>query len=288
MTPHRIVILSDIHGILVSLNTALDEILRDPPDEIIISGDFVGGPQSHETLARLRALNCHFILGNGEIRMLQMHAGTAPEEWWTYRQFDLGRFVFNQLTEEDRTFISTLPEQLHLAYNRADSIRVVHATPWSATQLMYPEQHPEMLQQAMAAIEEQVLILGHIHQPGIYRVNGKLAVNAGALSNNLAGKSQISYASLVWDGEAWQPSIHSLQPDYQAIHTSFRETGFYEAAYPFSRAFLESIHTGEDTPFYLIQSAFERAAAAGLVDINYVPDEHWLAAGEEFPWKLDF
>jgi len=288
MTSQRIVVLSDIHGILVSLNTALDEILRDPPDEIIVSGDFVGGPQSHETLARLRELNCHFILGNGEIRMLQMHERTAPKEWWTYRQFDLGRLVFNQLTEEDLTFIATLPEQLHLAFTGAEPIRVVHATPWSSSQLMYPDQHPELLQQALEAIDENVLILGHIHQPGIYHVNEKLAVNAGALSNNLAGKSQISYASLVWDGGTWQPTIHTLQPDYEAISTSFRETGFYEAAYPFSRAFLESIHTGEDTPFYLIESAFKHAAEAGLDDIAYVPDEHWLAAGKAFPWKMEF
>lgn len=288
MTAHRIVVLSDIHGILASLNTVLDEILRNPPDEIIVSGDFVGGPQSHEVLTRLRELNSHFILGNGEIRMLQMHEGTAPEEWWTYRQFDLGRFVFNQLTEEDLNFIATLPEQLHLVFNGAEPIRVVHAAPWSATQLIYPDRHPELLQQALEAIEENVLILGHIHQPGIYHVNGKLAVNAGALSNNLTGKSQISYASLAWDGGAWQPTIHTLQPDYDAITASFRETGFYEAAYPFSRAFLESIHTGEDTPFYLIESAFRHAAATGLVDIDYVPDEHWLAAGEEFPWKLEF
>ena len=288
MTPHRIVILSDIHGILASLNTALDEILCDPPDEIIVSGDFVGGPQSHETLARLRELDCHFILGNGEIRMLQMYEGTAPEAWWTYRQFDLGRYVFNQLTEKDLTFISGLPEQLRLALDGTDPIRVVHATPWSPVQLMYPDQHPQLLQQALEAIEEKVLVMGHIHQPGIYHVNGKLAVNAGALSNNLVGKSQISYASLTWDGEAWQPEIHTLQPDYKAIQNSFKETGFYEAAYPFSRAFLESLHTGEDTPYLLIKAAFERAAAAGLADIDYVPDEHWLAAGEEFTWKMTF
>jgi predicted phosphodiesterase len=288
MTPYRIVVLSDIHGVLVSLNMALDEILRDPPDEIIVSGDFVGGPQSHEVLTRLLELNCHFILGNGEIRMLQMRDGTAPEAWWTHRQFDLGRYVYHQLTKDDLAFIGTLPEQLQLHYAGADPIRVVHATPWSTSELLYPEQNPEMLERALDAIKENILILGHIHQPGIYPVKGKLAVNAGALSNNLTGNAQISYATLTWDGEGWQPKIHTLEPDLAGIKASFDETGFYEAAYPFSRAFLESIHTGEDTPFYLIRSAFERAEAAGLDDLEFVPDEHWLAAGEEYPWKLEF
>jgi len=288
MTPYRIAILSDIHGILTSLNTALDEILRDPPDEIVVSGDFVGGPQSHEVLARLRELNARFILGNGEIRILQMRERTAPPEWWTHRQFDLSRFVFERLTEDDLTFIATLPEQLHLAYNGADPIRVVHATPWSATELLYPDRNPALLAQALGAIEEKVLILGHIHQPGIYRLDGKLAVNAGALSNNLTGQSQISYASLDWSGEGWQPALHILKPDLAGIKASFIETGFYEAAYPFSRAFLESIYTGEDVPQNLLTAAFEQAAAAGLEEIDIIPDDHWLAAGENYPWKMEF
>ncbi len=103
---------------------------------------------------------------------------------------------------------------------------------------MYPDRDPDLLQRALDAIEEQVLILGHIHQPGIYLRGWQAGCECGALSNNLMGKSQISYASLVWDGEAWQPTIHTLQPNYEAIKTSFVETGFYDAAYPFSRAFL--------------------------------------------------
>ena len=185
-------------------------------------------------------------------------------------------------------YLATLPEQLHLAYNGADPIRVVHATPWSATELLYPDRNPALLAQALGAIEEKVLILGHIHQPGIYRLDGKLAVNAGALSNNLTGQSQISYASLDWSGEGWQPALHILKPDLAGIKASFIETGFYEAAYPFSRAFLESIHTGEDVPQNLLTAAFEQAAAAGLEEIDIIPDDHWLAAGENYPWKMEF
>ncbi len=60
MTPFRVALLSDIHGMLPSLDRILEEILLDPPDEIIVSGDFVGGPQSHEVIARLRDLGRAF------------------------------------------------------------------------------------------------------------------------------------------------------------------------------------------------------------------------------------
>jgi predicted phosphodiesterase len=288
MTQIRVALLSDIHGMLPSLDQALDEILTDPPDEIIVAGDFVGGPQSHEVIARLRALNAHFILGNGEVRILQMYNRDAPEAWWTHRQYDLTKWVFQHLTEDDFQFIASLPEQRSLQFGDADPIRVVHGTPWSVVQLMYPDEDPDLLAEALAFIDEKILVLGHIHQPGIYYMDGKLAVNPGALANNLNGKPQVSYATLTWEGDQWQPEIHVLAPDYEAIHACFVGTGFWEAAYPFSRAILESIHTGEDVPLAFLRAAAEHVRAAGLDEFDVVPDELWLAVGSNFPWKMDF
>lgn len=288
MTPLRIALLSDIHGILPSLDQALDEILLDSPDEIIVSGDFVGGPQSHEVIARLRDLNAHFVLGNGEVRILDMMNGTAPEARWTHRQFSMTQFVYHHLTEADFSFLANLSRQLSLQFGDTDPIRVVHATPWSVVQLLYPDENLALLKKVLASIEENILVLGHIHQPGIHRVDGKVAVNPGALGNNLTGKSQISYATLAWQDGCWQPEIHTLTPDYEAIKASFVETGFWEAAYPFNRAVLESIYTGEDAPLKFLTMAREKAAASGFKDMDAVPDEIWAQVGESFPWKMDF
>jgi predicted phosphodiesterase len=287
-TPIRIAVLADIHGVYPSLELALDEILADPPDAVIVAGDFVGGPQPHKTLARLRELNGYFILGNGELRMLEMYRGTAPATWWSYQQFALNRWVYADLTRDDLDFIAGLPEQRGLQFGDADPIRVVHGTPWDVVQLMYPEETPEMLTDALAAIEEKVLVLGHVHQPGIYRRNGKFALNPGALSNNLNGSSGISYATLTWDGEAWQPEIHPLQPDLDALRHTFIETGFLRATFPLGRALLESIATGEDVPFNLLHEARRRGEEAGLDISQGVPDEIYLETGATYPWKIDF
>ncbi len=287
MTPFRIALLSDIHGMLPSLDRILEEILLDPPDEIIVSGDFVGGPQSHEVIARLRELDAHFVLGNGEVRMLEMHDGKAPEAWWTHRQYDLTHWVYQHLTEEDFQFLADIPEQLSLQFGDADPIRVVHGTPWSVIQLLYPDEDPDLLKESLAAIDENILVLGHIHQPGIHRVDGKVAVNPGALANNLNGKSQISYGTLTWHDGCWQPEIYTFTPDYEAIHACFVETGFWKAVYPFSRAILESIHTGEDVPLAFLTAAYENANKAGLDGVEVVPDEIWLSTEANFPWKMD-
>jgi hypothetical protein len=233
-------------------------------------------------------LNSYFILGNGELRMLEMYRGTAPATWWSYQQFALNRWVYADLTAEDLAFIAGLPEQRRLAFGEADPIRMVHGTPWDVCELMYPEESPGMLTDALAAIEENILILGHIHQPGIYRRNGKLALNPGALSNNLNGNSGISYAILIWDGEAWQPELHPLQPDIDALRRTFIETGFMHATYPLGRALLESIATGEDVPLALLTAARRRGEDAGLDISEGVPDEIYRQVGETFPWKIDF
>lgn len=286
--PIRIAVLADIHGVYPSLELALDELLTDPPDAVIVAGDFVGGPQPHKTLTRLRELNSHFILGNGELRMLEMYRGTAPDTWWTYQQFALNRWVYADLTEEDLDFIAGLPEQCGLQFGEADPIRMVHGTPWDVVQLMYPDETPEMLTDALAAIDEKVLVLGHVHQPGVYRRDGKFALNPGALSNNLNGSSGISYATLTWDGQTWHPELHPLQPDIDALRRTFVETGFLRATYPLGRALLESIATGEDVPFNLLRAAHRRGEAAGLDVSQGVPDDIYLQVGATFPWKVDF
>ena len=283
----RLAVIADIHGMLPTLETVLAEILTDPPDEIIVAGDIVGGPQPHETLALLREYNCRMILGNGEDNMLRMYRGTAPDAWWTGRQFDLARWTYHHLEKEDFEFLATLPEQLQFEIEGTEPIRVVHGSPQDINKLMLLNREPDIIQKALEMIDEQYLIFGHTHRPGIYPHNSKLAVNPGALSDNLIGKSQISYATLDWNVQAWEPTIHPRKPDIDSIKQMFITTGFMEAVQPLSRAFLENIQTGDDIIVAFIRYAVKLAQEAGLSDFKTIPDEYWLQAAESFPWQLE-
>ena len=173
---YRLAVISDIHGMLPTLETVLAKIMVDPPDAIIVAGDIVGGPQPHETLALLREYNCRMILGNGEDNMLSMYRGTAPDAWWTERQFDFARWVYRHLEEEDFAYLAKLPEQMKFEIEGAEPIRVVHGSPRDINKLMLPKKEPDIIQKALEMIDENYLIFGHTHTPGIYRHNGKLAV----------------------------------------------------------------------------------------------------------------
>jgi predicted phosphodiesterase len=286
--PYRIVIIADIHGILPSLEAVLADIDQDPPDEIIVAGDFLGGPQPLKTLAVLQQNACRLILGNGEANILKMRHGTAPEAWWTHRQFDVGRWIFQRLEENVLDFLEGLTEQCVVQPEACDPVRIVHGAPWDINKLVFPEKEPQVLDRALEMIPEDVLVFAHTHLPKMYKRNGKLAVNPGSVSNNLNGDTRASYATLTWMGHSWQPELHFVPYDLSQVVRVFKQTGFLEATRPLGRAFLESILTGENTALDYIIAAFDFAQRAGLEAIDAVPDDVWMAVEAFFPWHYDF
>jgi len=286
--PLSIAILADIHGLLPPLEAVLEAVSTNPPDAIIIAGDFLGGPQPLEVLARLQSLKCRFILGNGEVYMLRMRHGNAPDTWWTHRQFDMGRWVYHQLSADVFDLLDRLEEQIVFSLPGTRPFRVVHGSPWDVNKLVFPDKNPQDLSRALAMIPEQVLIFAHNHLPGIFIREGKLAVNPGSAGNNLNGDPRASYATLSWDGVGWNPELHYVAYDLDATVEAFRITGFLDANRPLSRAFLQSVLTAENTALEYIQFASDRAIKAGYNGFSAVPDTIWLEAEAAFPWRYEF
>jgi len=288
MTTYRIAFIADIHGILPSLEAVLAEIHTNPPDEIIVVGDFLGGPQPLETLALLQDIGSRFILGNGEVNMLMMKHDTAPQAWWTHRQFDMGRWIYQKIDEKIFDFLEMLPEQRTIHPSGCLPVRVVHGAPWDVNKLVFPHKEPEVLSRALEMIPEEILVFAHNHLPDVIHRDGKLAVNPGSVSNNLNGDTRASYAILTWEAGKWRPDLYDVDYDLGLVKKVFKETGFLEDNRPLARGFLESILTGENIALDFILFALAKASEAGYDGVSAVPDEIWLAAEETFPWKLDF
>lgn len=287
MNFYRLAIIADIHGILPSLEAVLSDLQRDSPDMILVGGDFLGGPQPGEVLGLLRELDAHFILGNGEVNMLKMRHGTAPAEWWYDRQFDIARWFYQQLDDQDFEFLQDIPEQMVISPPNADPIRIVHGAPWDVNKLVFPDKEPEALRRALNMISEGILVFAHTHLPSIYHLFNKLAVNPGSVSNNLNGDTRASYATLTWNGSIWLPELHFVEYYLGEVVKVFKESGFLEANHPLSRAFLESILTGENTAVDYIIFAQEMAKELGFPPFKAVPDAVWLGAEATFPWKFE-
>jgi predicted phosphodiesterase len=288
MEPYRLAVIADIHGIIPPLQAVIADLKSLSPNEIMVAGDFLGGPHPKETLALLEPLNAIYLLGNGEANMLKMYHGEAPEIWWTHRQFDLARWIFNRLDDSDFTFLESLPEHWVIHPEGCDPLRVIHGAPWDINKLVFPHKEPAVFERALGAIPEDVLVFAHTHLPEILRRHGKLAVNPGSVSNNLNGDTRASYAILTWFDGAWVPELHYVSYDLQEVVSTFIETGLLEAARPLSRGFLESILTGENTAIAYILHATQKAEEAGDQNLDVVPDEIWLEAESTFPWKFEF
>jgi predicted phosphodiesterase len=284
---YRFAVLADVHGILPSLENVLADIQEESPDEVVVAGDFLGGPQSVEALTMLREAGCRLILGNGEANMLKMHWGTAPEVWWTRRQFDLARWIYRSLDDSIFQFLEILPEQLVVCPSGGEPVRIVHSTPGDMYELVFPYTEPEVLNRALRMIPEKVMVFAHNHLPDVIHRNGKLAVNPGSVSNNLNGDTRASYAMLTWDGVRWEAELRYMTYDLDQVRSVFEQTGFLEANRPLSRAFLESILTGENTGWGFIAYAFYLAEQAGHKNLEAVPDAVWLAAEETYPWHFE-
>lgn len=286
--PYTIAVLADIHGTLPALEAVLADLQTDPPDQIIVAGDFLGGPQPMEVLARLQVLGCCFILGNGEVNMLKMRQGTAPCEWWTDRQFDLGRWIYHRLDEDVFDFLVELPEQLVISPEGCKPLRVVHGSPWDVNKLVFPDQNPQDLSRALAMIPEGLLVFAHNHLPAVYYQDGKLAVNPGSVGNNLNGDPRASYATLTWNDAGWQPDLHYVAKNLESVISAFVQTEFLVDNRPLARAFLESILTAENTALDYIEFASQRAVDAGYEGFSVIPDQIWLEAEADFPWRYQF
>ena len=141
---------------------------------------------------------------------------------------------------------------------------------------------PETLDHIFRSLAEDVLICGHLHQPWIAQLDGRLAVNPGAVTGGLNGDPRAQYALLQWDGHRWQASLHGAPYDFSRLRHDLEESGLLAEARPLALAFLQSCQSGEDKWVAFIKFAQRQAALAGYPDASFIPDDVWQTASESF------
>src|SRR5690349_18579447 len=117
----RVVVLSDIHGVLPALEAVLAEPDVRGADRIVLTGDLAAGPQPVETLDALAAL--------GE-RALWVR-GNAERELVTTTEYPIDAWAAGQLRPEHRATLESLPLTVTLDLGRLGETVFCHATPRS-------------------------------------------------------------------------------------------------------------------------------------------------------------
>jgi putative phosphoesterase len=154
----QIGIISDIHGDLRALDTALDRLENHHHvQHILCAGDLVGrGPEGNGVVTRIRERGITTVKGN-------------HDEW------DHG------LDPENAAFLRTLPMDWRGKFGSV-SVFMCHGKPGNNLWGLYRDHISNtLLDMMLASLKVDVLITGHTHVPLFARVGRGCAINPGSL-----------------------------------------------------------------------------------------------------------
>lgn len=174
----RIAAISDIHGNLWALDAVLADIGQRGVDMTVNLGDILSSPlRPRETAERLMPLDLPTISGNHERQVLEDDPAQMSVE---------DRYAHEQITDEQRDWIRSLPKTLRLT----DDVLLVHGTPTSDIRYFMETvtqegrraaTQDEVLERAGDA-QAALILCGHTHVPRAFRLDdGRLIVNPGSV-----------------------------------------------------------------------------------------------------------
>jgi putative phosphoesterase len=172
----RVAALYDVHGNLPALEAALAEV---DADLILVGGDVAAGAWPSDTLERLRGLGerVRFIRGNADRELTEPpkpgRVGGPPP--------DVMQFVRERLSQEQLSFLAALPLVESVEVDGLGRVLFCHATPRDDEELLTRISPDDRWREALAGVEEPVVVCGHTHTQFDRRVDDIRVVNSGSV-----------------------------------------------------------------------------------------------------------
>lgn len=122
--PGRSIVVGDVHGCADELEDLLERVEIDPSDRVYFVGDLIArGPGTNRVLARFRELGAKGVIGNHELRMLEVRK--ARQRGHHGPRLGPGHErLLGELSEDDWATLEELPLWLDLPRH---GVRLVHA-----------------------------------------------------------------------------------------------------------------------------------------------------------------
>jgi len=201
--------LYDVHANLPALEAVLAELERERPDVILFGGDVVWGAWPRETLELALSLGdrARFVMGNTDRKLL---AGGGTSRKWVRRR----------LRKKQRAFVAHWPFAVRLDVEGLGPTLFCHATPRKDDEVVFPGWGASPWTEALAGVEERVVVCGHTHVQFDLEIDGYRVVNPGSVGNPTVRPA------------AWWallgPGVELRVTEYDTVSTAaaWRETGF--------------------------------------------------------------
>jgi predicted phosphodiesterase len=237
----RIAVLADIHGNLLAFEAALDHVMRQRVDHLVIAGDIVvGAPDSAACWRLAQRLHRPIVRGNHERYVA--HYGTpkaAPA--WSTEQFAPVHWAAAQLTAEERRTLDDLP--LTLRIDGVPDLLIVHASARSDRDTIAAHTPAAHLSEMFPAVQERVIVRAHNHVAQVRLWDDRLIVTAGSVGLPLDGNPTAQYVILEQRAVGWRIQHHAVPYDVDATLQRFHASGYLEAAGPMARLFMREVAT---------------------------------------------
>ena len=236
-------VLSDIHGNLAALESALAALRREGVDGFLCTGDLVGyGPRPNECVETVAEIGAVCVAGNHELLALDR----LPEPDLSPLARETLPWTRDALRDDVRCFLSQLP----LRAETPESIVLTHASLRDPQQrVIQPAAAREQL--GLLASEHpgaRFLLVGHTHRPWVYgaaqgprqlgpegwvdlRRDGSYLLNPGSVGQSRSLELRARARFMLLDLEARRAKFFAIDYDVQRCREELRRAGLPMHAY---------------------------------------------------------
>jgi putative phosphoesterase len=207
--------ISDIHGNLPALEAALTDARFRGAERIYCAGDLTGyGPFPGEVCRILAEEQITTIIGNYDAKVIAaLHRSADLKQRMKPGKWKILDWTCGQIDGDAQRFLASLPPLHRETLAGRFKLLMVHGSPMSAEDAIYPSITPYGLKKKLAGTRLDILVCGHTHIPFVRRVAGALVVNCGSAGQPVDGDPRPAYA-LVKIQQGKPPSARIIRFDY--------------------------------------------------------------------------
>ena len=216
MEGSRVAIITDIHGNLPALESALERIDGLGIERIYCGGDLVGyGPWPNEVCGLIQERRIPTIYGNYDYAI-----GRDEEDcmcaYPSKHDRDLGQlsvyWTLEHTGRASKDYMRELPFDLRFELG-GERMRLVHGSPRKVNEYLFEDKPARTFERIAAGSDCDVLVFGHTHKPWIHEYGGVLFVNCGSVGKPKDGDPRGGFALLESTAEGVEARIERFSYD---------------------------------------------------------------------------
>ena len=212
--------ISDIHGNLPALEAAVGDAEARGAARIVCCGDMTGyGPFPDDVCRFLRDRDIAAIIGNYDRKVIEVsERGASAAAGMKKKKREILLWTAGHMSRRTHLYLAGLPDHMDLQLPSGHNAVIVHGSPLSMDDTIYPCITRQGLRTKMGDAAPDVLVCGHTHIPFARRINGILVVNCSSTGHPVDGDPRPAYALIRIDSGS-KPYGRIVRFDYDRDRT---------------------------------------------------------------------